>query len=37
MSKIRLIYFDGYGRGEPIRIALSLGKIAFEDVILSFE
>jgi hypothetical protein len=35
MSKIRVIYFDATGRAEPIRIALSIGNIAFEDVRLS--
>jgi hypothetical protein len=35
MSIIKLSYFDMPGRAEPIRIALSLGKVAFEDKRLS--
>ena len=32
MSKVKLTYFDfDGGRGEPIRIALSIGGIDFED------
>lgn len=38
MSKnIKLIYLDIKGRGEPIRLTLSIGNIDFEDVRLSFE
>ena len=37
MNKIKLTYFDfDGGRAEPIRIALSIGGIAFEDRRLSF-
>ncbi len=37
MSKIKLTYFDiDGGRGEPIRIALSIGGIEFEDHRISF-
>jgi hypothetical protein len=35
MSKVRLIYFGFEGRAEPIRIALSIGNVAFEDVRLT--
>ena len=32
MAKLKLTYFDFHGgRGEPARIALSIGGIAFED------
>lgn len=38
MTKFKLTYFDvDGGRAEPIRLALSLGKIEFEDHRLSFE
>lgn len=37
MSKIKLTYFDFHGgRAEPIRMALSMGGIEFEDVRISF-
>ena len=32
MPKLKLIYFDFHGgRGEPVRLALSIGGIPFED------
>ena len=32
MAKLKLTYFDFHGgRGEPARLALSIGGIAFED------
>jgi prostaglandin-H2 D-isomerase / glutathione transferase len=32
MSKLKLTYFDFHGgRGEPARLALSIGEIPFED------
>lgn len=38
MSKLKLTYFDfDGGRGEPIRLALSIAGIAFEDERLSFQ
>lgn len=36
MPTYRLTYFDGPGRAEPIRIALFLAKISFEDRRLKF-
>ena len=37
MAKLKLIYFDFHGgRGEPARIALSIGGIAFEDDRVAF-
>lgn len=35
--KIKLTYFDIAGRAEAIRLALTLGDIAFEDIRVSFE
>ena len=35
--KVQLLYFDGYGRGEIIRIILNYGGIQFEDKRFSFE
>lgn len=38
MSKLKLTYFDfNGGRGEPIRLALVLGGVAFEDERITFE
>ena len=31
-EKVSYHYFDGYGRGEPARVLLSMSKIQFEDV-----
>jgi prostaglandin-H2 D-isomerase / glutathione transferase len=36
MSTLRLTYFDAPGRAEPVRIALTLGGIAFEDRRLNY-
>ena len=36
-TKPRLLYFDFFGRGEPIRMLFSFFKIDFEDVVLPFE
>ena len=36
MPQIRLTYFDSPGRAEPLRVALSLAKIPFEDRRLKF-
>jgi glutathione S-transferase len=36
MPQLRLTYFDSPGRAEPVRIALSLGGIEFEDRRLAF-
>ncbi len=36
-SKIKLYYFNSYGRGYQIRLCLHLGGIEFEDVRLSYE
>jgi glutathione S-transferase len=36
MPTIRLTYFDGPGRAEPIRVALRLGGLPFEDHRLTF-
>ena len=37
MAKLRLIYFDFHGgRGEPARLALHIGDIAFEDQRVAF-
>ena len=33
----KLVYFDAYGYAEPVRIALTLGKVEFEDVRLQRE
>ena len=35
--KVELLYFDGYGRAEIIRIILNYGGIDFEDKRVSFE
>ena len=32
MSSIKVHYFDGFGKGEALRILLSLAKVDFEDV-----
>ena len=32
MTSLKLYYFDLGGRAEPIRMALTLGKIPFEDI-----
>jgi len=38
MSKLKLTYFDFHGgRGEPARLALSIGEIPFDPEILSVE
>ena len=37
MSALKLYYFDMAGRAEPIRMTLTLGKVAFEDIRLSQE
>ena len=37
MSKIRLIYFDIYGRAEAIRALLFHAKVEYEDVRLNWE
>ena len=37
MSGIKLIYFDGRGRGELSRLILSAAGQKFEDVRLTFE
>lgn len=37
MSNIKLFYFDFEGRAEPIRLALTIGNIKFEDVRLTKE
>ena len=34
---MKFFYFDGYGRGEDIRMILSYNKVAFEDCRHSFE
>ena len=31
MPQLRLTYFDAAGRAEPVRIALSVAKVPFED------
>ncbi len=36
MPQLRLTYFDSPGRAEPLRVALSLAKIPFEDRRLKF-
>jgi hypothetical protein len=36
-SEIKLIYFDTEGRAEPIRLALFVGGIPFEDKRISGE
>ena len=36
MTQIRLTYFEGAGRAEPVRIALCLAKLPFEDRRLKF-
>ena len=36
-SKLKMVYFDAYGRGEPIRILLGHAKVPFEDERLTFE
>ena len=37
MSQLKLTYFDFHGgRGEPIRLALAIGGVAFEDHRFSF-
>eukprot|EP00188_Purpureofilum_apyrenoidigerum_P003329 Plantae.Rhodophyta-Purpureofilum_apyrenoidigerum.ctg3459.p1 GENE.Plantae.Rhodophyta-Purpureofilum_apyrenoidigerum.ctg3459~~Plantae.Rhodophyta-Purpureofilum_apyrenoidigerum.ctg3459.p1 ORF type:complete len:208 (+),score=37.29 Plantae.Rhodophyta-Purpureofilum_apyrenoidigerum.ctg3459:352-975(+) len=35
--KLKLIYFDGKGRAEPIRLALSIGKVDFEEERVNFD
>jgi hypothetical protein len=37
MSKYKLLYFDGKGRGEPIRLLFHIIGVEFEDVRLSDE
>lgn len=32
MAKYRLTYFNIKGRGEPIRLAFSLGNVEYDDV-----
>lgn len=34
--KLILTYFDGPGRGEPIRLAFKIGNVDFEDKQISF-
>mgnify|MGYP006110567115 CR=1 FL=1 len=34
---MKIVYFDVYGRGEPIRMLLTHAKVAFEDERLTFE
>jgi len=36
-DKVRLVYFNGRGRGEPIRIILSIGNVPYDDEIVTFE
>ena len=35
--KVQLLYFDGYGRAEIIRIILNYGGVKFEDKRVNFE
>ena len=35
--KVELLYFDGYGRAEIIRIILNYGGVEFEDKRVNFE
>lgn len=37
MATAKLYYFDGYGRGEPIRLLLNHVKLEFEDCRLTGE
>lgn len=36
-TKPKLIYFEMYGRGEPIRLLFSFFKIDYEDILIPYE